>query len=695
MSARIRLLLLSFLMLFTELALIRWTGANVLYLSYFSNFVLLGSFLGIGVGFLWSKHEFGLFRFAPLALLGLVAFIRFFPVEVSRSGAGEIFFGGLSSSGPPQWVVLTIIFVVVSIAMACIGDGVARTFSTFEPLTAYRLDLVGSLLGIIVFTALSFLRAPSLGWGLIVGVAFVATEPFGLRTNRARLLVASQALALLGIIVILAFESFAPGTSWSPYYKIEQSTNAQGDITTINVNSVPHQLMFRVDKSANVFYNVPYQHLAKPRLDNVLIVGAGSGNDVAVALLHGARHVDAVEIDPRILDIGKTHHPNRPYQDKRVSVHINDGRAFLSNTNKKYDLIEFALPDSITLVTGQSSLRLESYLFTKESMESVRQHLAPHGVFAMYNYYRAKWLVDRYANTLRQVYGTSPCVTLYGNKQELATLLASRHPADVACTSRWKATASAPAPATDDRPFPYLRSPSIPSFYLETIALILLASILAVGFAVRGTSKPGEASFRSVTRYIDLFFMGAAFLLLETKNLVQFALLFGTTWLVNALVFGGILLVVLAAVEVTRRVRIPHPQWLYLVLLAALVVAWFVPPSNLLPLDPVLRFVCATLIAFAPIFIANLIFAERFKGTASSTTAFGVNLLGAMVGGVLEFAALVVGYRALLVLVGVLYGLALLTGWRYLGVPEDSVSVGEEPVLDTVKTDEGLGVLQP
>jgi hypothetical protein len=101
------------------------------------------------------------------------------------------------------------------------------------------------------------------------------------------------------------------------------------------------------------------------------------------------------------------------------------------------------------------------------------------------------------------------------------------------------------------------------------------------------------------------------------------------------------------------------------------------------------------LIAFAPIFIANLIFAERFKGTASSTTAFGVNLLGAMVGGVLEFAALVVGYRALLVLVGVLYGLALLTGWRYLGVPEDSVSVGEEPVLDTVKTDEGLGVLQP
>jgi hypothetical protein len=425
----------------------------------------------------------------------------------------------------------------------------------------------------------------------------------------------------------------------------------------------------------------------------VLIVGAGSGNDVAVALLHGARHVDAVEIDPRIYEIGKAHHPNRPYQDKRVSVHINDGRAFLSNTSKKYDLIEFALPDSITLVTGQSSLRLESYLFTKQSMEAVRDHLAPHGVFAMYNYYRAKWLVDRYANTLRQVYATSPCVTLYGNNQELATLLASRKPSDIVCTTRWKATANAPKPATDDWPFPYLRTPSIPGFYLATIGLILLASILAVGFALRGTSKPGEKPLRSLTRYIDLFFMGAAFLLLETKNLVQFALLFGTTWLVNALVFGGILVVVLGAVEVARRVRIPRPQWLYLVLLATLVVAWVIPPSKLLPLDPVLRFVCATAIAFAPIFVANLIFAERFKGTASSTTAFGANLLGAMVGGVLEFLSLLVGYRALLVFVGVLYGLALLTGWRYLGVPEESVSEGSDSSDEGAQELAGLGAL--
>jgi len=71
-GGRLRLFALSFLMLFVELALIRWTGANVVYLSYFSNFVLLGSFLGIGLGFLRARSRVNLFPWAPLALVLLV-----------------------------------------------------------------------------------------------------------------------------------------------------------------------------------------------------------------------------------------------------------------------------------------------------------------------------------------------------------------------------------------------------------------------------------------------------------------------------------------------------------------------------------------------------------------------------------------------------------------------------------------------
>jgi hypothetical protein len=145
---------------------------------------------------------------------------------------------------------------------------------------------------------------------------------------------------------------------------------------------------------------------------------------------------------------------------------------------------------------------------------------------------------------------------------------------------------------------------------------------------------------------------------------VQFALLFGTTWFVNALVFTGILLAVLAAVTVAQRVRLRTLWPLYALLVGALAVAWLVPPESLLGLPLLPRFVIATLLAFIPIFVANLLFAERFKEVASSTAAFGANLLGAMIGGVLEYGALVTGYRALLPLIAALYVGALIINLR-------------------------------
>jgi hypothetical protein len=156
----------------------------------------------------------------------------------------------------------------------------------------------------------------------------------------------------------------------------------------------------------------------------------------------------------------------------------------------------------------------------------------------------------------------------------------------------------------------------------------------------------------------ELFAMGVAFLLLETKSVVQFALLFGTTWVVNALVFTGVLLAVYLAVELARRVRLPDRRVLYGLLLASLALAFVVPSSFLLSLPGPVRFVVAVAVAFAPIFVANLVFAERFADTAASTTAFGANLLGAMVGGLLEYLSLITGYRALLLVVALAYAAA-------------------------------------
>jgi tRNA1(Val) A37 N6-methylase TrmN6 len=392
---------------------------------------------------------------------------------------------------------------------------------------------------------------------------------------------------------------------------------------------------------------------------DVLIIGAGGGNDVAIALAQGATHVDAVEIDPKLYELGKAHHPDRPYDDPRVDIHIDDGRAFLERSSKKYDRILLALPDSITLVQGQSSLRLESYLFTSDAIDAARDHLKEGGVFSMYNFYLERWLVDRFANTLAESFDTQPCINVIGEDANLAVLQASSDPAALDCPADqlWTRTDS-PSPATDDWPFPYLENRSLPTFYLVSILLILAVTVLSVR-AIGGPLRP-------MAQYADLFFMGAAFLLLETKNVVQFALLFGTTWFVNALVFLGVLLSVLVAVGVSRRTTFKRPELLYAVLLASLVVAWLLPAQTLLELSLVPRFVAAVLVAFFPIFTANLIFTQRFKATSHSTTAFGANLLGAMVGGLLEYFSLVTGYRALLIAVALLYGAALLVGRRHL-----------------------------
>src|SRR6202521_6120840 len=444
---RARLLTLSFLMLFVELALIRWTGSNILYLSYFSNFILLASFLGIGLGFLRADARRNLFPLAPIGLAALVAFVRIFPVEIDRSGTELIFFGALGTqSGLPPWLTLPVLFLGVAGVMTLIGEGVARTFRQFPPLDAYRLDILGSLAGIIAFSLLSFLGAPPFAWGVVVAVTLVL-----LAERRSRLW---QLPVLALMLVLLGMESVVPTDSWSPYYKIRLITQPSGAVTLL-VNGIPHQTMEPAARRLDTvtLYGLVYQRTRSiPK--NVLIVGAGTGVDVAVALREDVQHIDAVEIDPRIHAIGVQQNPDRAFQDPRVTSYVNDGRAFLEQTTRRYDLILFALPDSLTLVSGQASLRLESYLFTAEAAATARAHLRPDGVFAEYNFFRQEWLVDRLAGTLQDAYGEAPCVLQEIGKTPgvgFAVLVASLDPAQIACASRWQRPAGTSLPSHDDQ----------------------------------------------------------------------------------------------------------------------------------------------------------------------------------------------------------------------------------------------------
>src|SRR3954452_20590658 len=212
---RRRLVLASALMLFLELALIRWLGADVVHLGYFSNFVLLGSFLGVGVGFLRARPVRPAPAYFPVVLAAIAAVVLYLPVTVNRSGNDLVYFTSLSTSGPPVWVTLPVVFLGVAVVMAGPGELVAACFPGLERLEAYRYDLLGSLAGIAAFTALSFLRAPSVAWGTVVAVL---TGILLARQSGRPPVVAIVCLAAL--VALLTIETLTPGVSWSPYYKV-------------------------------------------------------------------------------------------------------------------------------------------------------------------------------------------------------------------------------------------------------------------------------------------------------------------------------------------------------------------------------------------------------------------------------------------------------------------------------------------
>jgi len=123
--------------------------------------------------------------------------------------------------------------------------------------------------------------------------------------------------------------------------------------------------------------------------------------------------------------------------------------------------------------------------------------------------------------------------------------------------------------------------------------------------------------------------------------------------------FFAILSSVMLAVLVNRRFRIRRIGVFYVLLFGLLALNLTLKPESLLLGSGVLRYVVASVLSFAPVFVANLIFSNSFRDTEAADIGFASNLLGVMVGGMLEYFSMLVGYRLLLVPVMAFYALAL------------------------------------
>lgn len=694
--------------------------------------------LGISVGCLAANRKQNFLAWTPFVLIAglgsahLVEWQRRLSnsvIDVGNQASPQMVFFGveyqardISSFVIPIEVLCGYFFLMIALVMVGPGQQLGRSLARIpNRLEGYTIDILGSLTGVALFAACSFFELSPLWWFGFVTAGFAY---FLLRANLARRLAfaAASAVVLVLSILPLLIPSGNAREIWSPYYRIDY----QPDPKLITVNLIGHQQM-QSHQSPFPAYALPHlinRDAGQKPFEDVLIIGAGSGNDVSRALAWGARHVDAVEIDPVIQRLGKQDHPDHPYDDPRVSVHLNDGRNFLRKSTRQYDLIVYALVDSLVLHSSHSNIRLESYLFTRQAMDDVRMRLKPNGVFVMYNYFRQGWIVSRLQNAVRAAFGADALVLnlpsrntlgpdeslggdftmliagangaireafdqepeywLRGGRQlDSQTLNGFRYPLPEE-RAAWRAIPPEQRPAgewqqfrptrvtvgretlrlaTDDWPMLYLREPSIPGLSLRgggvmaAIALFLLLPFLRRSAAAVGASD-------STGALVQMFFLGAGFMLVETKAVVHMALLFGGTWIVNSVVIFAVLVMILIAnlfVFAVTPVRLgPYYAGLFL----SLTISALVPMEYFLGMERAVQIAGASALAFVPILFAGVIFAVSFSRVAEADRAFGFNIAGAMVGGLAEYSSMVLGFRYLLFVAIGLYA-ASLVGMLY------------------------------
>jgi SAM-dependent methyltransferase len=715
----LNLLLISFAILFLELACIRWFGSMVIFLTFFTNIVLTACFLGMSVGCMVASSKRNYIKMTiPVTLLAVVLsigtqlirsrFAEIVSIDVGRQRSPqEVFFGTAPPKGNLTQFVIPIeayaglFFVLIALMFVGLGQEMGRKFNEIPGrVGAYTANIFGSLLGIVAFGAASYFRTSPLLWfAVVVAICFFFLP---------KLSIPQVVCQIVLLVLVGAMSSFAGMRAekwskviWSPYYRVTYNPLTR----SIDTNNIGHQGMRAYDDELSSGYALPHllnRDAGNPAFEDVLIVGAGSGNDVSAALVNGAKHIDAVDIEPVLNEIGRENHPDRPYSDPRVSIHLEDGRSFVRKTPKRYDLIAYALVDSLVLHSGYSSLRLESFLFTEEAFRDIEAKLKPDGLFVMYNYYRQGWIVGRLEKMAEQVFGTKPVVIslpyqekivanpsdqqsdasdqtghitfIVAGRKESAALEAIKkkfaasgtfwinnhagknanvdgygpQPPNVASTSAddWERIAPATVDTAgidflpnDNWPFLYLRSPRIPSLNIRGMIMIaVLSLIILCAFAPVRTLRPNG----------QMFFLGAGFMLLETKGVVHMALLFGSTWVVNSIVFFAILVMILLSNLTVLFIKPKRQTVFYSLLIASLLVNAYVPMTYFLSLPGEARVVFSCLVVFLPVFFAGVIFAASFRDSQHPDVDFGSNIGGVILGGMAEFFSLVVGFDHLL-----------------------------------------------
>lgn len=682
----LRIALLSAFLLYLEVMLVRWLGTELRIFAYFKNLTLIACFLGMGIGCLRADRA-GRFAMTFVYLIGVAALVvapRLVGVPVHEIVTASL--GGFNDFAVWTWssrhsgdimpAVLSLLFLVAVFgltALTCVPGGrlLGRLFrSSSNNLAAYTANILGSIVGVWLFSFVCFASIPPVAWLLILVVLGVVVAP-----ARRELSVLGPAGAAL-VLLAMADLPNQQNVIWSPYQKLQYkpTTVSSRDGATVDigfsvaVNGTFYQRAVNFDESflaahrelwpdlgdpALAAYNLVYRLVPHPA--RVLVVGAGTGNDVAAALRNGAGAVDAVEIDPEIVRLGRQRHPETPYSDPRVRVVVDDARAFFHRAKPGYDLVVFGALDSHTLNSSLTNLRIDNFVYTVEAFREVRDLLAPDGVLWVVFSVERPFIGSRIAGMLSTAFETPPVI--FDNPEARgfqtagggATFLVTRDGATRARVELDEAVSQIVSrhrirpretveDATDDWPYLYLEQRSIPGLYRVVTVAILFLTVLVI--------RPSRGHEGRAVNLV-YFFLGAAFLLVEVQSISKLSLLFGSTWLVSAAAITGVLVMVFAAnILALSRGHVPSLP-VVLALAVTLVVNTVFPFRALLALPGAARLGIAGGVMSLPIFFAGLLFASLFAHDRQPHIALAWNLLGSIVGGLTESMSFVIGLNSL------------------------------------------------
>ena len=672
--------------LFLELSIIRIHSSFIHFFSFFKNISLISCFLGLGIGYALKNYKiYSINWIFPLLTIQIIIlfFLNQTPVStILVNPIAEQFAMGQDTARSISHLFIIYSFILFiylfnALCFVPIGHMISRLMAPIEGLTAYSLNLIGSLLGIFLFLILSFLWFPPTVWILISYLLFIFINA----KNKSKNLFSGLCVILM-VTLLSSFIKDKKQTIYSPYQNIsiEQLTSPLNPII-IQTSHLFYQALLNLSEDLYVeqkdrlegnifgyhvdvehereFYNLPY--LINPILPKkVMIVGSGAGNDVAAANRFNIERIDAVEIDPVIADLGKKYHPEEPYGKTNVNLFIDDARSFIKNNKTQYNTIVYGLLDSQTNLSSKGGIRLDSYVYTIEAFEEAKKILDSNGVMCLSFFVQSPELGFKIFKMLEKVFGFKPLVLKsevnsryifiaknnINSKLNIENLKFFKKSKIFDSNENFKIDLS-----TDDWPFIYMPLKIYPLTYLFIVILLVLSSILFLNRIIK--IKKNDFSF-------ICFFLGAGFMLVETKCITEMAKIYGSTWMVTSIVIGVVLVMAfIANLLVIKKIKLNILQ-VYLLLMFSLLLGYL---SSILGFNTINQKVFNLffpLMLSLPILFSGIAFSKELSKLNSASQAISANILGAMLGGFLEYNSMYFGFSSLYFLAGFLYFLAFL-----------------------------------